>query len=305
MRGVTVIIPTFNRQNYISQAIESILGQDFEGDVEIIVSDDGSIDKTLDIVKNYEGNIRIIKQPYDNFNQGVSAARNRGIKASNYCYICFLDSDDFFLPGHLTNMVSEIESKPDISFAFCRLLEMDENYNKNLFRLWSKAIITKRDIRLLTLSKHNVVQTNGFIFKREGFDKIGLFDENLSNGEDNDLWMRISENYQGSFSNSYGAVIRKHPSGQLTDANEEELREVNIAIYSQAIKRYKELGLTDKFRIVKLYYIIIKYKALGLPFVKKIIQIIDELRKNESNKSEWKPLKYFLNNEIGLKKNNP
>jgi|SRR5690606_29077070 len=294
MRGVSVIIPTYNRQNYISQAIESILDQDFEGNVEIIISDDGSTDNTLNVVKNYEGNIRIIKRPDDCFKQGASGARNRGIMASKYSYICFLDSDDFFLPGHLKNMVSKIESKPDINFAFCRLLEVDENYNKNLFRLWSKALITQRDIRLLTLSKHNVIQTNGFIFKREVFDKIGMFDENLSNGEDTDLWMRISEIYKGAFSNSYGAVIRKHSSGQLTDATENSLRKIKIEIFNRAIKRYKKLGLHDAFRIFKLYYVVNKYRALGVPLLKQVVQAIDQLKKTKSTDSEWKPLEHFI-----------
>lgn len=303
MNGVSVIIPTYNRQNYISKAIESIIAQDFEGDVEIIISDDGSTDNTLDIVKNYIEYIRIIKKPNNICKRGASAARNRGILAAKHDYICFLDSDDFFLPGHLKFMVSKMKSKPEISFAFCRLLEMDESYNKNLFRLWTKASITQRDIRLLTLSKHNVIQTNGFILKREVFDEIGLFDENLRNGEDNDLWMRISEVFKGDFCDNYGAIIRKHQLGQLTDVKENELREVNVDIFRRAIIRYKKLGLNDNFRIVKLYYVVIKYKALGIPFFKKIILVIEKLKFNKSNDLDWKPLHFFLNHKNGMEHN--
>lgn len=294
-KGISVIIPTYNRQKYVGQAIESVLEQEYDGNIDVIVSDDGSTDVTLNMLESYGPRVQLLKKSEDCNTQGASGARNRGIKASGNQYICFLDSDDFYLPGHLHKMVVAIESEPELGFAFCRLLEMDEHNDKNLFRLWSKENITARDIAHLTLSKHNVIQTNGFIFKREVFDRVGLFDENLRNGEDNDLWMRISEVYNGTFADHYGAVIRKHGEVQLTDTSQEVLREVHIEIFLRAINRYKALNLNDVFRIIKLYYVVIKYKALGVSFLKKVIEVVEK-RKNRTDKDlNWKPLSDFDN----------
>lgn len=296
-KGISVIIPTYNRQKYVVQAIESVLDQDYDGNIEIIVSDDGSTDHTLDLLESYSGRVQFLSKAEDCITQGASGARNRGIKASGNQYICFLDSDDFFLPGHLHKMVAAIESEKELGFAFCRLLEMDENKDKNLFRLWSKEDITARDIAHLTLSKHNVIQTNGFIFKKEVFERVGLFDENLSNGEDNDLWMRISEVHKGTFADHYGAVIRKHGEGQLTDTAQKELREVYIDIFERAIKRYKSLEINDLFRIIKLYYVVIKYKALGVSFLEKVIGVVEKRKNGTDEDLKWKPLSHFKNTD--------
>src|SRR5690606_6560472 len=138
--------------------------------------------------------------------QGASATRNRALLASTQSYICFLDSDDLFLPGHIIKMVSAIQAKKEAGFAFCRVLEMDESKSTTMFRLWTKERITARDISNIGVSKYNVVHTNGFIFKKQVFESAGTFNESYKNGEDTDLWMRINELYQGVFSDHYGAV---------------------------------------------------------------------------------------------------
>ena len=90
---VSVIIPVFNREYCINRAIDSVLNQTYKN-LEVIVVDDGSTDKTLDVVNKYADRIKVIRQE----NSGPSRARNAGIKASKGFFVGFLDSDDEWLP---------------------------------------------------------------------------------------------------------------------------------------------------------------------------------------------------------------
>ena len=100
----TVIIPTFNRAEFIKRAVDSVLMQAFK-DYEIIVVDDGSTDETLEILRDIKDKrIKIVAQS----NRGVAHARNQGIKAAQAEWMCFLDSDDEFLPSKLNSLKTAI-----------------------------------------------------------------------------------------------------------------------------------------------------------------------------------------------------
>lgn len=110
---VSVIIPTYNRAEFISDAIESVLNQTFE-DYEIIIVDDGSTDNTKQIVQSYTSKVKYYYQEQS----GVSSARNYGIKAATGEYIAFLDSDDQFLPQKLEKQVEVLENNPRIGIVY-------------------------------------------------------------------------------------------------------------------------------------------------------------------------------------------
>jgi glycosyltransferase involved in cell wall biosynthesis len=93
----SVLIPVFNREDYIDQAIDSVLSQSF-ADYELIVVDDGSTDRTHDILTSYGDRIQVVRQK----NQGPEVARNAGASRATGEYLAFLDSDDLFMPGALT-----------------------------------------------------------------------------------------------------------------------------------------------------------------------------------------------------------
>lgn len=253
MKGISVIIPVFNQEKFIAQAIESVLTQSYMGRLEIIISDDGSTDRSIEIAESYLPNVIVIRKSPKCKTQGVSGARNRGLQAATQDYICFLDSDDFYLPDHLNKISSVLENNSGLGFAFCRMLEIREIENTLKYREWTQQIITKNDILNPVLTRYHVVSTNTFIFKREVFSTAGLFSEDYSNGEDGDLWMRISELYKGDFSNHFGAVYRtNHSTSQLTKNNNDTLRSCEIEIYSNALKRYYLLNIKNPYRLFKI-----------------------------------------------------
>ena len=101
---ISAVIPTYNRGHIVGRAIESALAQEYAPS-EVIIIDDGSNDRTLQVVETYGHRVRYVHQA----NAGVSASRNRGIREAEFEWIAFLDSDDYWLPGHLKRMAAAIE----------------------------------------------------------------------------------------------------------------------------------------------------------------------------------------------------
>src|SRR5947207_6163834 len=98
---ISVVLPVFNREQRVAQAIDSVLAQDFE-DFELIVVDDASTDRTAEVARGYDDpRIRVVGQKR---NRGSNAARNAGIKAAKAPLIAFLDSDGIFLPHMLSTV---------------------------------------------------------------------------------------------------------------------------------------------------------------------------------------------------------
>jgi glycosyltransferase involved in cell wall biosynthesis len=259
--GISIIIPTYNRELFISEAIQSVLNQNYGGALEIIIADDGSSDRTLEIAETFGDKVTILRKPADCQTQGVASTRNRGIKSSTQPFVCFLDSDDFYLPGHLKTMISHFEKNIDLGFVFCRLLVVKEENGKKLFRKWTHERIFKNDIVNPVVSRSQIVHTNAFMFRRVVFDTVSYFNESYSNGEDGDLWMRISEQFKGDFSDHYGCVYRiQHDFNQLTKNSDEQKRDCYYTIYENALERYHHLKLNNSERIFALKHMMLHFR---------------------------------------------
>jgi glycosyltransferase involved in cell wall biosynthesis len=191
MSTVSVVIPTFNREGFIEQCVVSALQQSKKPD-EVIVVDDGSSDKTWDVLrtlgfsdsKEERNSLRYIFQR----NKGVSAARNLGIKAAKFRYIAFLDSDDLWLEKKLEKQISSLESQ---SIRY-RLSHTNEIWVRNGVRVNAHLKHEKNggDIFIQCL-KLCCISPSSSLVDRSVFDDFGLFDENLPACEDYDFWLRF------------------------------------------------------------------------------------------------------------------
>jgi glycosyltransferase involved in cell wall biosynthesis len=183
---VSVIIPTYNRGWILKEAIDSVLGQDFK-DFELIVIDDGSTDNTPAILETFGPAIRVVQQA----NQGVSAARNKGIAAASGQLLAFLDSDDIWLPQKLSRQVDFFDTKAD-----ALICQTEEIWIRNGVRVNPKkrhhkfsGMIFEHSLALCLVSPSAVIS------RRALFDAVGRFDESLPACEDYDLWLRVSCTY--------------------------------------------------------------------------------------------------------------
>ena len=318
-KGISVVIPTYNRAQLIKESIQSVLDQKYDGHLEIIISDDGSTDNTMEVLEAFGNKIILVRKsvPDNKQKHGAASARNRGIRASTQPFLCFLDSDDLFLSGHLESMISNLENDDEIGFAFCRSLEFKVENNKKLFRPWTRDHILRNDVKNLVVSRSKINNTNSFIFRRSVFDKVGLFNENYSNGEDGDLWMRISEQFKGKFVDQFGTAYRTdHGAGQLTKNQDHRISECAVIIFKDAQKRYYQLEMRDPKRIFKInhkllwlkyrvqsnlkvnYYF--RYLLLILQFPSGYYQKLKEDYFDKKEKKRiWLELSHYENYKIG------
>jgi glycosyltransferase involved in cell wall biosynthesis len=186
MTDISVIIPSYNRGWIIHEAIESVMSQTFRA-YELIIVDDGSDDNTADILNQYSGKIRVIRQA----RQGVSAARNRGIIGSSGRFIALLDSDDLWFPEKLALQMAFFKDNPDALICQTQEIWIRNGKRVNPRKRHKKlsGMIFEPSLNLCLVSPSAVM------FKRELMELVGFFDETLPACEDYDLWLRVSRQY--------------------------------------------------------------------------------------------------------------
>ena len=180
---VSVVIPTYNRADFLHEAIASVLQQDHPH-VELIVVDDGSRDGTAAVVSRFGTAVHYLWQE----NRGVSAARNRGVAASTGDLIAFLDSDDLWLPSKVSAQVAYFEAHPDMQAC-----HTDEIWMRRGVRVNERRIHRKQGgWQFLALLPRCLISPSAIMMRRTLWDHLGGFDESLPACEDYDLWLRLT-----------------------------------------------------------------------------------------------------------------
>lgn len=181
---VSVIIPVYNGSRYIVQAVESVLSQTFT-DLEIIVVDDGSSDRTHQVLQPYLDRIRYIYQE----NQGAAVARNRACELARGEFLAFLDADDYFLPKKLEKQIAFFDADPALDMVQTGWFMVDETGRElSAVKPWQQA--PKLDLESFILYK--CVRPSAMMLRRKWWEKLGGFDSNLPPTEDLDLALRLA-----------------------------------------------------------------------------------------------------------------
>ena len=185
---VTVILPTWNRAEWLGQSIESVLSQTFR-DFELVLIDDASTDSTPEILEKYSDNIRCIKFSK---NLGVSSARNEAISKSSSMWIAFIDSDDFWHPEKLQKQIAHTKLRSEWPVHFT-----DEIWLRNGIRVNPKKKHQKIEGWIFQPSLELcLISPSSVILKREILEVHGMFDEKFRVCEDYDLWLRLTSKYE-------------------------------------------------------------------------------------------------------------
>jgi glycosyltransferase involved in cell wall biosynthesis len=186
----TVVIPFYNAENTIVDAIESVLNQTYKAS-QIILVDDGSTDKSVEIIKNLKEQFKEIQYFYQ-VNNGVSSARNLGVSKAENENIFFLDADDIWLPRKIQVHNEHLNLHPDCVSSFTNFFTFNENDGN---------LITKNNyINKSPLSSHNlaldICRVNGscssFMGNKSSISQLSGFNKDLQFGEDLDLWVRFA-----------------------------------------------------------------------------------------------------------------
>ena len=210
---ISVIIPTYNRSEYVLDAIQSVVDQKYEP-VEIIVIDDGSTDDTREKLASL-ADAEVIRYIYQE-NQGRSAARNKGISLATGEYLAFLDSDDLFESDKLAKQVEFFARHPEVGLVHGGYVKFDTLDNDLGYRnaSWFSGWIYPK----MLLVWYTLLATPTVMVSRRVIDEVGGFDESLFIAEDLDLWRRIARKYPFGYINQSLARIRVHPGNTSRDA---------------------------------------------------------------------------------------
>lgn len=186
---VSVIIPAYNRETFIAQTIDSVLGQTYSN-VELIVVDDGSTDGTRKVVDTYKGRITILEHP-GRVNRGQSAAINVGLRKATGKYIAILDSDDYWAPEKLDVLVGYLEAHPETGVVYSNGFAVDANGNE-LYRIYARPHSETNDPCRVLLDCYFLLPNNAVV-RRSIMEQAGEFDESLRSAQDHDMAIRVSE----------------------------------------------------------------------------------------------------------------
>ncbi len=244
MPKVSVIIPVCNGEPYIRSALESVLSQTYS-DFEVIVVDDGSTDRSREVISGLQGPVACIYQE----NSGVAVARNRGFLHSRGELIAFLDQDDRWYANKLEAQVAILDQHPDLGIIYSDVDIIDETG----LVIEARSLGNKPGLRFLRYfpefpQPHPFPST--VLMRREIFSKAGMFDPVFKRNchEDTELWFRIAKRNIGQFQFYPESLVqrRDHPlqggrDGESMDDNWIVCLNKLTALYETDAKQLRQL----------------------------------------------------------------
>jgi glycosyltransferase involved in cell wall biosynthesis len=213
---VSVVVPTYNRADLLSKAVDSALGQTYE-DIELIVVDDGSSDCTLDMLAGYaDPRLRVVSLDHSGIPGKV---RNAGVRVARGEFVAFLDSDDIWLPTKLERQVEVLMRSPTVGLV-CSNARVIDDHGAELDHRYLAEEIEARGTELEELLRVNFIINSSAIVRRTLVEAVGCFSESsdLRALEDYDLWLRIAAASEVAYLPDALILYREHPGSVRRDA---------------------------------------------------------------------------------------
>lgn len=236
----SVICPTFNSEKFLDKTSESILNQSFN-DFEIIFSDDGSSDNTIEVIDNFKK--KFLKKNIEvkvllNKHKGPGHARNEAIKISKYDWIAFVDSDDIWESNKLEKVNQVLNNYSEFNCILHRQYFKNKK-NKIKFHKYDKYFNPKKKV-FNQIFKSNFIATSSVVINKKLLIKYNGFDESLENAQDYDLWLKIG--------NDFNIFIIKDYLGTNVERN----NNISSRPYKKRLKNilkiiFKHYGRVNKF----------------------------------------------------------
>jgi glycosyltransferase involved in cell wall biosynthesis len=252
---ITVITPSYNQGQFIGRTIDSILSQEFDGELEYLVIDGGSTDNTLEILKGYGDRIRYVSEK----DKGLADAVNKGLAKATGDIIGWLNSDDLYRPGTLAKVMGYFSANPECRWLYgkCRIIDPDDReIYKNVTRYKNLLLKKYSYSRLLT---ENYISQPAVFFRRSLIEEAGNLRTDLRFALDYDLWLRFGCRYPAAVIHSYLSDFRRHPQS-LSETNTVRQFEEQFNVAREHGASRLQLVI-HKFNVKK---ILLGYKALSL-----------------------------------------
>lgn len=240
---VSIVIPCFNREKYVAEAIESALKQTY-GATEIIVVDDGSADRSFEVASSYE-RVRAFRQ----VNQGESVARNTGLAEAKGSLVLFLDDDDRLLENAVESHVAGFRELPEACFV----------YGSNRMINAAGEVIGVNDQKKRSVGQREVLfgtvpSPSQCMFRKEAVLASGCFDPTVKMGADFELYLRMTRDQPAYCHGAYVVDYRIHP-GQATKQPSRGLTDMLRSIEMNRVRQADDGAFWDKAKSRwKVYY---------------------------------------------------
>ena len=276
---VSICIPTFNGESYIGEALQSALNQTYKN-LEIVVSDDASTDKTLEIIEGLKETTKTPIHIYNHNPNGIGANWNHCIQKANGDYIKYLFQDDVLLPTCIEKMVNLIESNIKFGLVACRRsFIIDDNYKSNELMQWihrfsdlqinipfkdynDYLIIDRKLFKSENFLKppfNKIGEPTTYLFRKDLIAEVGYFREDLKQVLDYEFCYRVLKKYSIAILKEELIRFRLHES-QATNVNKGK-RKSDYEIYRKLIAKdyFWYLSLKKKVEILKNKYSFLKF----------------------------------------------
>jgi glycosyltransferase involved in cell wall biosynthesis len=230
---VSIVTPSFNQGEFIADAIDSVLAQDYPA-IEYIVMDGGSTDSTLDVLRSYGDRIRWTSGP----DGGQSDAIHRGFLAGSGEYIAWLNSDDRYVPGAISSAVSELAVEPSAGLVYGWAEYLDR-----------AGAVTGRCMEIEPWNLQRLVEVIDFVaqpaslFRRDAYLAVGGLDPTLHYAMDYDLWIRLGSRYPVRFLPHVMAQARIYGDTKTSTGGLSRLEEIE-----RMVRRHGGRGLPKAYR---------------------------------------------------------
>ncbi len=238
MPVVSVIMPTYNRKDFISESVQSVLNQTFKDFSILVINDGGNVDLE-DILRTFQDErIEYFKIPH----KGLSGALNTGLWASGSKYISYLDDDDFYYPDHLETLVTFLE-KEKLEVAYSDTYCVRQEKRDGVYVTTSKEIYSRDVVPSMFLVRNHILAPLALMHRRDCLKATGYFNEKLPVVMDWELWAHMAQKFK--------FCHVKHITGEYrvrTDKTNISSNRLKMKVYSDMVRKY----LMDKYILNKL-----------------------------------------------------
>jgi len=213
MPTVSVVIPAYNAEATLGEALHSVFAQTHPPD-EVVVVDDGSTDRTPEIAASYGDRVYLLRQP----NRGAAAARNAGVLAARGELIAFLDADDIWLPRYVESQLGVYEARGAGCLVFC-----DAWVGRR--RMQDGAAPFEESDPVLSIVRGFPIPFDGVVLPKDALLRVGLFPEGLRWGEDVSLLLKLARAGVPFCRNPEALVVYRSTPGSLSNTRRRESTE--------------------------------------------------------------------------------
>ncbi|SHG30303.1 Glycosyl transferase family 2 [Flavobacterium fluvii] len=278
---VSICIPTYNGEKYIEEALNSAIIQTYTN-LEIIISDDASIDRTIEIINSYRNLSSIPFYIYHHIPDGIGSNWNNCVKKAKGKYIKFLFQDDVLLPTCVEQMVQLAVINDNVGMVYCKrkfIYDKNDNFSiewikwcGNLHSSWKSLSVREgiingkeclKDEYLLYAPKNKFGEPTAVLINKKVFNKIGYFNENLKQTLDLEFWWRVLNCFDVGFIDKELVFFRLHrdQATQLNSNNQiNELEKLSKFCYD---KLFWRLHPKTRWNLFKSYGVLCKlYRKL-------------------------------------------